>query len=308
MTLDPALQEVLDKAARYPPLETIPLAQLRANQMRMFGHAARPSLPSVRDHTMPGPRGELALRIYRPALQPELPAILYFHGGGFCLCSIETHDGICRQLAQDTGAAVIAAEYALAPEHRFPAAAMDCLAATGWVRAHASALGLNPARIALAGDSAGGTLAAVTALRLRDTNLPPLRALALFYPVTDHPSAGTPSHCSRGTGWGLTSNALRWFWAQYLGPEADPDDPRISPLRAVSFAGVPPTYIATAEYDPLRDEGAALAGRLRRDGVKTEWRHHQHLNHAFLGWAGVIASCTAALDDAAAWLRAVLGD
>lgn len=304
MTLDPALQTILDKASRHPPIETVPITQLRAKEMQLFGRAARPSIWSVQDHGIPGPRGALRIRVYRPNLRPGLPGVIYFHGGGFCLCSIETHDGICRQVALGADAAVVSVEYALAPEHRYPAAVADCLAAARWVCANAAAIGIDSARLALAGDSAGGALAVVTALDLAaDTERAGLQALLLFYPVTDHPSVGTASYEVRGKGWGLTSDAMRWFWSQYLGSDARSDDPRASLLRTNTFASLPPTYVATAEYDPLRDEGAELVTRLGRDGVLVTWRHHDDLNHAFLGWAGVIGPCTAALQDATAWLR-----
>ncbi len=304
MPLHPFLQAMVDKAALLPPMHTVPLERLRATDVARFtAGVPRLELPLVQEATMPGPGGPLALRIYKPSTEPNLPVIVFFHGSGFVLCSLDTNDLICRQLCKASGAIIVSVDYRLAPEHKFPAASDDCLGATRWVGHHARKFGGDPARIALAGDSAGGNLAAVTALRVRDQGGPALRGQLLVYPVTDHPSAPKASYQECGEGFGLTEASMRWFWDLYLADREDPTHPYASPLRADNLRELPPAYVITAQYDVLRDEGEAYAKRLAEHGVETKVEHFPDMNHGFMFWVGLIDPATEAVVKSAAWLR-----
>ncbi len=306
MSLHPMLQAMLDEGAALPAMHTLPVAAVRAGVEARYATVPRPDVESVENRHIPGPRGDIAVRIYRPALRGDLPVIVFFHGSGFVICSIETHDALCRHLCRRAGAVVVSVDYALAPESRFPAAPDDCLAATRWTALHARALGGDPGQIVLAGDSAGGNLAAVTALRIRDEGGPAIAAMLLMYPVTDHHSADTASYTERGEGYGLTGEGMRWFWSHYLGSPVDAAHPHVSPHRAATLAGLPPTYLTTAEYDPLRDEGALFAERLRAAGVSVTHRRFDDMNHGFMSWIGLLDRATEAMDEMCAWLGGTL--
>ena len=198
--------------------------------------------------------------------------MVFFHGSGFVLCSLDTHDGMCRNLCAGTGCVVVSVDYRLAPEAKFPAAPDDCLAATRWAVANAAALGADPGRVFVAGDSAGGNLAAVTALRIRDEGGPRLLGQLLIYPVTDYYEPGTPSMIENAEGYGLTRAGMIWFWNHYLAAPSDGANPHASPFRAADLSGLPPALVVTAEYDPLRDEGEYYADRLRQAGVPTQMK------------------------------------
>ena len=302
MTLHPTIQAMLDAVASTRPLENFTPGQIRATDMARYASVPRPPVAHVEDRMVPGPRGDLLIRIYRPDNDAPRPVIVFFHGSGFVICSIDTHDGLCRQLCRASGAVVVSVDYALAPENRFPAGPDDALAATSWVSDHAASFGGDPTRLALAGDSAGATMAAVTAMRLRDGSGPKIKAQLLMYPVTDYPDAPRPSYTERGDGYGLTAGAMRYFWGHYLGDPAQGADPMASPLRAESFAGLPATYLMTADYDPLRDEGEAYAVRLVEAGVDTAFIRYADMNHGFMSFVGVVDRADVALDAACAWL------
>jgi acetyl esterase len=253
------------------------------------------------DRAIPGPAGPIPARIYSPgASSVPRPMIVYFHGGGFVIGSVRSHDGLCRALAQRVGAIVVSVDYRLAPEHRFPAAADDALAATRWVLEHAEWLGGDPARVAVAGDSAGGNLAAVTALALREDVRRPIFQL-LVYPATDLTRAH-PSHRQFRAGLLLTEPLLDWFLDHYVSA-AQRTDPRASPLFAPDLAGAPPACVLTAGFDPLRDEGGAYAARLRAAGVPVELRLAESLVHGFFSMAGVLDAARTAFDGAVAALE-----
>ncbi len=303
MALHPALQQMVDAAALLPAPHTLPVEVVRAGAAKRYATLPRPELAAVEDRLIPGPRGDLMVRIYRPALQPGLPLIVFFHGSGFCICSVETHDGLARHLSRASGMIVVSVEYALAPEHPFPAGPDDSFAATRWAMRNAAGFGGDPARVALAGDSAGATMAVVSALRLRDAGEPMPQAMVLMYPVTDHPSAGMPSYAERGTGCGLTRETMLWFWNHYL-PDADAaPHPHAAPNRAADLSRLPPAYVITAEYDPLRDEGKAFADRLAAAGTPVTHRRYADANHGFMSYCGVVDRADQALEAGCAWLR-----
>jgi acetyl esterase len=301
--LDPQVRALLDAdeaAARGaaaapggPPDPAAARAQYRSSRA-----ALRPPIPDVaalRNIAMPGPGGELALRLYRglgTAAETPLPAVVYFHGGGWVVGDLETHDVVCRQLANAAKCVLIAVDYRLAPEHKFPAAVDDSLAAVRWVAAHAGELGVDAARIAVAGDSAGANLATVTAIALRDQPLsgdPQLAMQLLAYPVTDL-GMETPSYLADTARYMLTRDDMLWYRGHYLRSEADIADWRASPLRAADLSGLPPAYLLTAGFDPLLDEGRAYAGALRAAGVDVTYECFEGQIHGFLLMGGALAA------------------
>jgi len=233
------------------------------------------------DRRVPGPVGEIAVRIFRPA-QESSALLVYFHGGGWVLGNLDTHTANCRLLAEQAGCVVMAVDYREAPEHHFPAAADDAYAAAVWAVANAGSLDLDPARVAVGGESAGGNLAAVACLMARARGGPKFRAQWLAYPVIDH-NFDTLSYRELSQGYGLDLASMVWFWTHYLGPDGDGAHPYASPIRAESLAGLPPAVVTTCEFDVLRDEGRAYADRLREAGVQVDYHCFEGANHAFLG-------------------------
>lgn len=258
-------------------------------------------LAAIEDRTIPGPGGPVAIRIYRPSTDAGLPVVVFFHGGGHTIGSIDTHDPVCRQLARAADAVVVSVEYRLAPEHPFPAGVDDAYAATAWVATNGQALGADVSRLAVAGDSAGGNLAAVTAILARDRGGPPLRFQLLVYPNVDVTYAH-PSIDENGDGHVLTKERILWFRHQYLG-DGDPTDPLASPLRTNDLSGLPPALVITAEMDPLRDEGAAYADRLRNAGVEVAYTCYAGQVHTFYGMGTLFPAGTTAIEESGEALR-----
>jgi acetyl esterase len=307
--LHPKCQEFLDQlaAAGMPELGTLPVAETREafKGVAAFGGPPEP-LARVDERSIPGPGGEIRLRIYTPEGRGALPVLVYFHGGGWVIGTFETHDGVCRHLAKQSQAIVVSVDYRLAPEHKFPAAAEDCYAATRWVADNAAALGADAKRLAVGGDSAGGNLAAVVSLMARDRGKPKIAFQMLIYPVTNH-AYDTPSYRDNADGYLLTRDAMVWFWNHYLSGESDGANPYASPLRAASFTGLPPAMVVTAELDPLRDEGEAYAEKLRQAGVPVKLKRYDGLIHGFFSMTGVFEQAKQAVADAAAEIRALKG-
>jgi len=261
----------------------------------------------IRNGEWPGAGGVLPYRLYLPAQRPArpLPALVFFHGGGCVFGSIDTHDGLCRLLASESGCAIVSAGYRQAPEHKFPAAVEDSWAAIRWFAANAAALGLDPARMGIGGDSAGGGLSAV-ACQLAARNKGPRLALQfLLCPVLDA-KGETASRRALAEGYFLTQSTMEWMLSQYCAPGTDLNDPRLSPLRAADFSGLPGAHIHTAEFDPLRDEGEAYARALRHAGVAARTTCHAGMIHHFYGMGGAIPGARAALKAAALGLREAL--
>jgi acetyl esterase len=307
--LDPQLQAMRDQRERdhVPPLYDMSLTEARAADLasiRAGGGDPEP-VGDVTDLTIPGPGGELPLRLYRPEGQRPLPVLLYFFGGGWVLGTIDTADGVSRSLANATGALVAVVGYRLAPEHPFPAAADDCYAALCWVAEHAAGIGADPARIAVGGDSAGGNLAAGVALRARDTG-PALAGQLLVYPNTDQ-LADDESMRAADDPYLFNRHSVAWYRQHYLAGPGDAASPLASPLRAESLAGLPPALVITAEYDPLRDQGEAYAGRLADAGVPAELSRYPGMTHGFFTMAGTVDASRAAMAQAAGQLRAWFG-
>ncbi|GLW56740.1 alpha/beta hydrolase [Kitasatospora phosalacinea] len=296
-------------AAGTPPLYTRTLAEARAADLADIRAAAGNPEPvgSVTELTVPGPGGPLPLRVYRPATGTDgrLPVLLYLFGGGWVLGSLDTGDALCRRLTNEVGCVTVSVGYRLAPEHPFPAAVHDVLAAAEWIAAHAAELGAEPGRLAVAGDSAGGNLAAALTLLARERGGPALRHQLLVYPNTDH-AADTPSVREHDDPLLFNRRSVAWYWGHYLADPADGADPLASPLRAPSLAGLPPATVITAEYDPLRDEGEEYAGALRAAGVPVELRRYDGVPHGFFAMSGVLDDGRAAQQYAADRLREAL--
>ncbi|MBQ1034665.1 alpha/beta hydrolase [Micromonospora sp. C81] len=289
-----------------PPLYTQTLTEARAADLAAIraGSGAVEPVAEVRDERMLGPAGELPLRVYRPAGSGPLPTLLYFFGGGWTLGSIDTADGICRRLANAVPCQVITVGYRLAPEHPFPAAVHDCHAAASWVAGHADRLGVDPDRLAVGGDSAGGNLAAAVTLLSR-AHGPTLAAQLLVYPNTDQ--SGEPTGPADEDPTLFNSRSVAWYRTHYLTDEAHAQDPLASPLLADDLTGLPPALVVTAELDPLCAQGQRYAERLAAAGVPTRVRHYPGMIHGFFAMPGVFTDGRRAQADAAAFLRERFG-
>jgi acetyl esterase len=301
-----ALLEMMD-AQGAPPLESqdpVEARGARVEGMKLMG--GEPIvLERVEDLSVPGPGGDIPVRVYATGHGGLRPALVYFHGGGFVFGNIETHDAVCRALAKESGAVVISVDYRLAPENKFPAAVDDSHAATLWVAANAERLGVDVHRIAVGGDSAGGNLATVVAMRCRDAGGPKLAAQVLIYPVTDSSSLETQSHRELAEGYFLTSSAMEWFTGHYLTSADQKRHPEVSPLLAPNLAGLPPAIVITAEFDPLRDEGEAYAQRLKQAGVPVTISRYPGMIHGFVSMHGVLSGGRAAIQEAGQFTRSM---
>jgi acetyl esterase len=301
--LQPYLDSIAD--ANMPAVESLPLDVIRESAIAFAHSGAKDAEPVdvVEDRHLPGPAGDIPVRVYDPDPEETSPVVAYFHGGGFVFMNVDTHDRVCRRLANAAKAVVVSVDYRLAPEHRFPAALDDCMAVTHWLTDHAAELAGDPTRIAVAGDSAGGNLAAATALASRNGG-PGLAAQVLIYPVIDAACA-TTSFTDNAEGYLLTASTMRWFWAEYLGPDGEPADPYASVLHTTDLAKVPPALVITAEYDVLRDEGEAYAQRMHEAGVKVSSLRYPGMIHGFLTMDALTPASSEAMAEVAAFLTGV---
>jgi acetyl esterase len=313
MALDPQAKAVIElviKSGR-PAYHTLSPKEARQlfRETRPASTPTPPEIGTVKNLSANGADGPIPLRVYRPlgvADDVQLPGLVYFHGGGWVIGDLDTHDVQCRQTAAEAGIVVVAVDYRLAPEHKFPAAVDDSWAATRWVVAHGSELGIDSRRIAVGGDSAGGNLAAVVALMARDAgNAPAIALQVLTYPVTDL-SSESKSYGDFADGYMLTRDSMRWFKNHYLKSSSDADDWRASPLRAASLAGLPPALIITAGFDPLRDEGAAYAARMTEAGGIVDYVCYGGMIHGFMPMGKLIDTGNRAISHVAASLRQAL--
>lgn len=307
MTLDAIVKGLMDQMAAnpQPKLWEIPPAQGREMYRAMATVLEPPAIAigKIDNIAMPGPAGEIKLRVYTPVAGggAALPGLVYFHGGGWVIGDLDTHDALCRTLANEVGARVIAVDYRLAPEHKFPAAAEDAYAAVKWVEQNATNLGVDANRIAVAGDSAGGNLAAVVSLMAKQNGGPQIVHQLLIYPVTQW-KADTGSMNSFAEGYFLEKKTMHWFFDQYA-PGADPNDWRLSPLAAGDVSGLPRAYVVTAGFDPLKDEGKAYADKLNRAGVAAVYVDYPGMVHGFFNMSGVLPTSRTAIADAAKAVR-----
>ncbi|HXA71847.1 MAG TPA: alpha/beta hydrolase [Stellaceae bacterium] len=311
--LDPDAQRVLDliRESGRPPYET-----LTPSEAREFYRAGRrvlqpepPEVAEVRNLQAPAPQGDIPLRLYRgigTERGAALPTLIYFHGGGWVMGDLDTHDGVCRLIANAAGIAVISVDYRLAPEHKFPAAVDDAVTATEWIAAHGATLGIDASRLAVGGDSAGGNIAAVVALVARDRGGPRLRFQLLLYPATDFVVSDDLQR-ERFEGFPLNVVTMNWFRDHYLRDTGDYGDWRASPLRAPDLSRLPRAYVLTVGFDPLHAEGALYARRLQETGVPVRHRHVERQMHGFLTMGKIIAAAKPATEEAAAAVKAALG-
>ena len=311
MSLDPLMKAFLDQMAAQPQPKLHELEPPQGREM-MLGlvQAVGPKdvpIGKVTNFTIPGPGGDIPARGYAPvaASSEPLPTLVYFHGGGFVIGDLETHDGLCRMLANASGCRVIAVDYRLGPEHRFPAAAEDAFAATSWIEKNAAQIGVDANRLAVGGDSAGGDLAAVVCQMARDAGAPTPDFQMLLFPVT-HIDADTASRRDFAEGYFLEAKGLNWFFDHYFGPNANREDPKASPLLAEKLSGLPPAYIMVAGFDPLHDEGVAYAEKLRDAGVSVTLEDYPDLVHDFILLQAVLPQAAEAIKSAANALKAAL--
>lgn len=298
MPLDPLIKALNDQAAAGPEVERT-VEAMRAAYDGVIVLSGEPAeMADVEDTTIPGPAGDIPVRIYRPTTDDSLPVCLYFHGGGFVIGGLASHDPVCRDIAARANAVVVAVDYRLAPEHVFPAAIEDCWAVTQWVAANGEALRVDSSRLAVAGDSAGGNLAAVMTLRARDAGSPSIAFQLLIYPATSQEEFPSRSHPDTQTIF-LNLELMRWFWENYVPDGIDTNSPELSPILADDLSGLPTAWVITAECDPLRDEGEAYAKRLADAGVSVEYRHIDAMPHAFFHMCGALPAAKAALTEAA---------
>ncbi len=300
--LSPKARAIVDQIAALPQLPALTPVEARGRPVPL--EAAPEAVGSVTARAIPGPGGPLAIRIYRPkdALRA---ALVYFHGGGWVLGSLESADATCRALTNRSRCVVISIDYRLAPESKFPAAVDDAYAATRWIAANASDLRIDPARIAVGGASAGGNLAAAVALVARERGGPKIAFQLLTVPVAEL-SSKAESHREFAEGYGLSAADMTWFGLHYVRTPADADDPRASVLRA-DLHGLPPAFVITAECDPLRDDGEAYADRLRELGIAARYKRYPGMFHGFMSFPSVLPEASEAFEDAGSALREALG-
>ncbi len=303
--IDPEARAYLDwmQSLGLPPLaEQGPEEARRLNRIRVPMLAGEvETLERIEDLAIPGPAGSIPARLYAPVRDQILPTLLYMHGGGWVVGDLDSHDSFCRALARRAGCLVVSIHYRLAPEHRFPAAVEDAWAALVWLHDNALAIGADPDRIAVVGDSSGGNLAAVIARWARERGGPALAAQVLIYPVTNH-DLETPSYRAAGTGYGLTRDTMRWYWDQYLADPTDGSSPDASPLQARDLGGLAPALVITCELDPLASEGSAYAAALQSAGVRVEHIHEPDMIHGYIRMAGAIGRARKTWDDCAHFL------
>jgi acetyl esterase len=285
MPLDPQVQTLMDQMAALnaPPIHTLTPELVRMGiKMQLADETDEPeSVAQVVNRTIPGPAGEIPVRIYTPAGSGPFPALVFFHGGGWVICDLDTHDNLCRDLCNAVGCVVVSVDYRLAPEHKFPAAPEDCYAATQWVAENAVEINTIAGKIAIGGDSAGGNLTAVVAQMARDQGGPSFTLQLLIYPATDFTYDG-PSIHENGQDYFLTVDDMNWFMNHYLNSDTDKKNPLASPLQSANLRGLPTALVITAEYDPLRDEGEAYGKRLKEAGVPVTISRYNGVIHGFL--------------------------
>jgi len=305
--LHPQARALLDLMEQrgVPPTHTLTPAEARSfyRDRRSVTQPEPPPIAQVQALQAEGPLGPIPLRLYRPVEGgAPLPVLVYYHGGGWVIGDLDTHDTLCRQLALDAGCAVVAVDYRLAPEHRFPAAVDDCIAATAWVRREAARLGLDASRLAVGGDSAGGNLAAAVCIAARDAGEPAPVFQLLIYPATDMRRLA-PSHASNGQGYLLTSDSIAYYHDHYIAEPAQDLDWRASPLLCEDLAGLPPALVLTAGFDPLRDEGLQYADRLDQAGNRCSYVCFERQIHGFVPMGRVLDEANVAVALCAAELR-----
>jgi acetyl esterase len=308
MPLDAQSKALVERLSsiQLPPFEQLTAQYLRDAYRNMAPAPAPPASSTLacEDRTIPGPAGQIKVRVYRPSAGKELPLMVYFHGGGWVTGDLDRHDPLCRELTERIGCLTVSVDYRLAPENKFPAGLEDCYAAVKWAAANAVSLGTDPRRLAVGGDSSGGNLAAAVSLMARDRSGPHIICQTLLYPVMDS-SLDTPSQKQLAEGYFLTRARMQWYWKQYLASEADRANPYASLAHAANLKSLPPAIVITAEFDPLRDEGAAYAKALEQAGVKATYRCYEGTIHGFISFAAAIDKGKQAIAEVSVLMRSV---
>ncbi|MBQ0991670.1 alpha/beta hydrolase [Micromonospora sp. PSH03] len=305
--LDPQAQALVAAAASsgLPPVYTLPPQEARERMRSAFINGEPEPIKQIVDLVIPGPLGGLPVRVYRPDDRDDIPVVLFFHGGGWTVNDLDTHDRLCSLLSRGAGAVVISVDHRRSPEHKYPAPVEDAYAALLWVVSNSDELGVDVGALAVAGDSSGGTIATVLAMLSRDRRGPAIACQLLMYPVTDYPDPLPPSYIERGTGYSLNHDFMDWSWRNYLPAEWSRDDVYLCPLRG-NLAGLPRTLLLTAEFDPLRDEGAAYGARLATSGVSVDHWHLEDQMHGFAMQTRAITRAAAVVGEASRWLGRAL--
>jgi acetyl esterase len=305
MPLDPKLQILFEqmKTFNLPNIETLSAPEARQYYVINTREGAPEPVASVEDRRIPGPGGDIPIRIYKPQGEGPFPALVFFHGGGWVLGSIDSHDPVCRSLTNLTPCTVISVEYRLAPEHKFPAAVEDAYAATKWIAEHAADLDIDPERLAVGGDSAGGNLSAVITHLAKEQGGPDLSYQVLIYPATDSDTVSASKETLGADDFILNETWMRWFDNHYLNSEEDHRHPQASPMFYEDFTGLPPALVITAEMDPLRDEGEAYAEKLKAAGVPVVCTRYDGMVHGFFSMDNVLEQAQAAHREVASALR-----
>ncbi len=305
MPLDPQAEAFIRQLAEIgaPPVNELTPAEAREALAAAVESAGEPEpVGSIANRLIPGPLGDIPIRVYTPEGNGSFPVLVYFHGGGWVVGDLEMVDPLSTMLSNRAGAVVVSVDYRLAPEHKFPAPVTDCYAATQWVSSNAAELDVDPRRIAVGGDSSGGNLAAVVSMMARDRGAPDLAFQILFYPVTNL-DYETSSYRDNGADYYLTTDMMRWFWGHYLESEDMGRDVHASPLLMEDASGLASAFVATTEFDPLRDEGEAYAKLLREAGNDVTVKCYEGQIHGFVTRAGIMDAGKRAIDDAGAQLR-----
>jgi acetyl esterase/lipase len=311
MQIEPQMQALLDMAAKsggkpFHAMSPVEARQAAETMFAAFRGKPKP-VAKVTDMKIPGPAGEIPLRVYAPSGAGPFGCLVFFHGGGWVIGSIETHDVLCREFTAGAGVVTVSVDYRLGPEHRFPAAPEDCYAAVKCAFDNAKSINIDPHRIAVGGDSAGGNLAAVVAQMARDRGGPHVAFQLLIYPATDCANETPSQREFVQDGYILSRADMEWFYGHYLNSAADKTDPYVSPALAKSLAGLPTAYVITAAIDPLRDEGEAYAAKLRTAGVKVKAKRYDGVCHGFVSMASLVDVGKQAIADCCAELRAAVG-
>ena len=304
MPLDPQARAVIDNvnALGQPPAYTISAQEARAN-FKLRPKLVGPEVAKVENRNIPGPGGDLPVRIYTPEGTGPFPVLAWFHGGGWVVGDLESADATARNLCVSADCVVVSVDYRLAPEIKFPGASDDCYAATVWAANNAGSINGDVARIAVGGDSAGGNLAAAVSLMAADRNGPSIAMQLLVYPVTDR-KFDNVSYSDNAKGYMLEQETMRWYWNHYLASDADAANPYAAPQQATSVAGQPPALVITAEFDPLRDEGEVYGKRLQEAGVETTISRYDGMIHGFFAMVGVIDKSAVVMAEATSALKA----
>ncbi|MCP3733513.1 alpha/beta hydrolase [Sphingomonas sp. RP10(2022)] len=310
MALDPMIEGMLSQQPAWPPVRGVPLQELRANVRATSIQIPPPAvtLASVADRAVPSPAGDIPVRVYTPEGAGPFPVVVYFHGGGFILGDLDTQDMIARGLAGGAGALVVSVDYRLAPEHPFPAATDDGYAVVQWIAAHGAEIGGDPARIAVAGDSAGGVLAYAMALQALNAGGPRLAAVVNWYGPAQHPVPDGGSMAEFADGPIVRADDAHYFHELYITDPAQDGDYRVSATRAPDHRGLPPHLIGSAECDPLRDVTEMYAPVLRAAGVEVEVKRYPGMVHGFVSWVGFLPGAQTAMADACAFLKRAFAD